>query len=253
MENSMEKSFTIGYFGVDERLRLTPASLAVYLQDLAVSHSDSIGYSTAYFTEHKQGWVIVNYHIKIDEMPKKDDIIKVKTWADFCGKIQAQRSFSVKNADGREIIRAVSRWALIDLVKRRPVRITPEMAERFSSGIASPMEADYRVDNGAEPVHIRDFTVTRRDTDSNGHVNNTKYFEWTMDDVPDDIYNGYTVKEIKASFKRECMRGAEVAAGLSIADTENGDKLVFSSFAEGGNPKSVFFEASSLWRKTTGQ
>ena len=48
---------------VDGDLFLTPSSLAVYLQDAAILHSDSIGYTIDYFNNEKKGWVIINWHI----------------------------------------------------------------------------------------------------------------------------------------------------------------------------------------------
>ena len=43
-------------------------------------------------------------------------------------------------------------------------------------------------------ICTRDFVVTRRDTDTNGHANNVKYLEWVMDDIPDAIYEDMTLK-----------------------------------------------------------
>ena len=63
MGSVYKEDFTISYFGTDNEFKLTPSSLAVYFQDLAISHSNSIGYTLDYLGNLHRGWAITNWHI----------------------------------------------------------------------------------------------------------------------------------------------------------------------------------------------
>ena len=108
MKKGFEVSYTIGYFEVDGDLFLTPSSLAVYLQDAAILHSDSIGYTIDYFNNEKKGWVIINWHIDIIRMPQKGETIRVCTWSDECKRMQAERSFVVYDENEIPVAKVVT-------------------------------------------------------------------------------------------------------------------------------------------------
>ncbi len=56
------------FFEVDNNLFLTPSALVFHLQDTAIRHSASLGYTLDYMAEHHRGWAVVNWHIIIDHI-----------------------------------------------------------------------------------------------------------------------------------------------------------------------------------------
>ena len=88
----MEKSYTeqqqISYFEVDNNLYLTPSALVFHLQDTAIRHSDTLGYTLDYMAQHQRGWAVVNWHIIIEHMPKCGEDIKIVTWSSKCRRMQ---------------------------------------------------------------------------------------------------------------------------------------------------------------------
>ena len=51
------------------------------------------------------------------------------------------------------------------------------------------------------------FKVRYTDIDSNNHVNNTKYIDWAIETLPEDIVNNYVLDEVKVTFEKECKYG----------------------------------------------
>lgn len=252
MKKGFEVSYTIGYFEVDGDLFLTPSSLAVYLQDAAILHSDSIGYTIDYFNNGKKGWVIINWHIDIIRMPQKGETIRVCTWSDECKRMQAERSFVVYDENEIPVAKAMSKWIFMDLERRRPVKINEDMAERYSSLNVKAIENEnYKMIEKDENdiISQRVFTVTRRDTDSNGHTNNTKYIEWAIDDVPDDIYYNYKVSDIRVVYRKECYKNSCVKGKCYLVNLDDDKKCVVSTFTDNNNDKEVFAEISTIWEK----
>ncbi len=250
MDKVFNVDYTIGYFEVDNDLCLTPQSLSVYLQDIAILHSDSVGYTIDYFNREKKGWVIINWHIEISRMPKKGETIKICTWSSELKRMQAERSFLVYDENEMPIARAISRWIYMDLERRRPVKIDEEMGKSYNTRDFKSIEnEDYKMPEIDESQFVskRDFVVTRRETDSNGHTNNTKYIEWAIDDIPDDIYENGKICDIRVVYRKECYRNSKVSSKCYVKDVDNGRKCVVSVFSNADDETSVLAEVSTIW------
>lgn len=239
----------VGYFGTDQELMLTPAGLAIYFQDLAISHSNSLGYTLEWLAERKRGWAITNWHIQMIEYPGYGDELQISTWSNECRRMQAQRSFQVTDKTGRILCKAASRWIYMDLERRRPARLEEGMEKRYLCNLPSAIpDETYQIPKQKEniPLLKREFDVTRRDTDTNGHVNNIKYMEWAMDDVPDEVAEQFQAAEIRITYRKECYKGVRVLSQCAISDCSEGKEAI-TLFCNAENPQIIFAEVAILW------
>lgn len=253
MEKKFVKDYTIGYFETDGQLILEPSFLVAYLQDMAISHSDALGYTLDYLAEQKKGWAVLNWHISIGRMPSCGETIRLWTWAEKCRRMQAQRSFYVFDEKGKIIIRVASRWVFIDLERRRPTSIGQDMEEKYGNSLVSAIENEtYTLpkEQAEDTFLFREFTVTRRDTDNNGHANNIKYIEWAMDDVPDEIYDSMIVHDLKVVYRKECYKGTLVQSKCCVRELTEGGKEVISFFIDALDKKTIFAQVVSQWKKS---
>ncbi len=249
-KNEFKAEYTIGFFGCDNFLKLTPTSIAVYFQELAIAHSDSLGYTIEVLSEAKKGWAITNWHISVLRYPHKGEKIKIITWPNDCKRMQAQRSFRVEDESGSIICLAMSRWIFMDLERRRPSPFMDGMDTAYACDktAAIPQEK-YGMPKG-QPENLyseREFTVRRRDTDTNGHANNTKYIEWAIDDVPDEIYDSCEPMDIRVVYRKECYKGSQIISRCYLRE-ENGEKELISYFLDKEKPSVVFAEVATLWK-----
>ena len=242
-----EEEQTVSYFQTDSSRSMSPSALLSCLQDCAVRHSDSIGFTLDYMEEHKRGWAVTNWHLRLYRMPSYGEKINIQTWSSRCRRFQAERAYYMFDEKGNKLLDGASRWMFMDLEARKPANVPQEMAEAFvtkqepaieNEKFFMPKEAE------GEPVCDRELTVTRRDTDSNGHANNVKYLEWIMDDVPDAIYDMH-LRDMKMVYRKECVRGDTVRIKTYVKDTEEG-KEVFSLLWEG---ETRMAEALTLWQE----
>jgi acyl-CoA thioesterase FadM len=88
-----EETLKVSYFQIDGNRNMSPAALLSCLQEAAVTHSDTIGYTLDYMAEHQWGWSVVNWHLQIYRMPQHGERIQVQTWSNKCMRFQAERSF----------------------------------------------------------------------------------------------------------------------------------------------------------------
>ena len=67
------------------------------------------------------------------------------------------------------------------------------------------MEGEFklpRLKNFEDYDYEETFKVRYSDIDSNGHVNNTKYIEWSIETLPKNIVDNYMLEEIKVIFEK---------------------------------------------------
>ena len=243
-----EENRKISYFQVDGNTLMTPAALLSDLQEAAINHSDTLGYSVEYLSEKQTGWAVLNWHLQIARMPKLGETITIETWCEKCRRMQAIRCFNVLDEKKEVILKGISRWIYMDLEKRKPANIPDDMIEKYHSGQESaiPNEKFIMPKEGVgEPAVVHGLMITRRDTDSNGHANNVKYLEWAMDDVPDEIYDTMHMVDVRIVYRKECVRGTEVILKTYIEDIENGKEIL--TFIT-DQAQVVLAEVATLWR-----
>ncbi|MCJ7855912.1 thioesterase [Lachnospiraceae bacterium NSJ-143] len=249
MEFKFDKKQEISYYAADNRLRLTVSALMAFFQDIAIEHSDSAGYTVKRLSDQNRGWVITNYHIVIDRMPECGESIVFRTWSSGIKHFQAERSYTATDSHGKEIIKAASRWIFMDLEKRAPVAIPPEMDEAYNTGARPAVEGEkYRMPKEkGEIISSFELEVTRSQTDTNGHTNNTQYAAWASDMVPEDIYNEYEICDFKIVFRKESRRGDRLVLNTYKSQRDG----IIEIFTEFLNKESgvVCSEAVSLWRR----
>lgn len=223
-----EEERKVRYFQIDSNSCMTPAALLSSLQELAITHSDTLGYTVDYMLEHHWFWSVVNWHLKLYRMPKYGEKILLQTWSDKFARFQANRSFFIFDEAGNKLLDGVSRWVFMDLGKRKPTNVPAGMVEKYHTGQESAIEREKFLmpkELAGELFCTRDIIVTRRDTDTNGHANNVKYLEWVMDDIPDEIYVDMELKDIRIVYRKECLRGDTVTVKTFLKDTEEGKEV----------------------------
>lgn len=251
MSKKYEETAVISYYSTDTRLLLTQNNLAVLFQDLAIRHSDSLGYTLHYLGEEQKGWAITNWHIQIDRFPEYGEKVLMQTWSSSCKRMQAERSYHMLDEKGNIIVKASSRWIYMDLNRRRPTAIPKSMEEDYYSGLEAAIENEkYHLPKGEDENLVFEvpLVVRRSETDSNRHTNNTQYIAWAMDMIPDYIYDSYHSYDIGVVYRKECYRNSEVMAKTYVKDIDEG-KEVITYFLDAADHSVIFCQVATLWQK----
>ena len=249
MEKPYEKELTVSYYETDANEALTLQNVVKYLMETAVGHTEDAGYTIEKLASENLGWVVLNWVIRIYSYPVYKEKLRLCTWAKPGSSLQATRYFKIKNEKDEVICEVVSRWALLDLVNRHPVRFSDTMNEAYCCAETAPFEPDSfnpAKENPENLVSERKTVVRRSETDTNGHTNNTVYIEWATNDVPDDIYLNYRAEEIKVLYRNECHEGNEVY--IKTYKEEKEDKILMITSMTNAENK-VLCKMSSEWRK----
>jgi medium-chain acyl-[acyl-carrier-protein] hydrolase len=207
------ESFRVRSFDVDPRERLTPRALCGYLQEAAGVHATLLGASMARLREAGLAWVLHRLALQVDDCPRQGDLVEIVTWPSRKGRVLADREFEVLDARGRRLAAAASRWAVVDLRLRRPVRMPGFILEIGAEDRAGALVLERgELPLPAGPPLKRSFAVRRSDLDVVGHVNNTQYVSWLLETVPDDVYADRRLAALDVVFQREAVYGDAVTS-----------------------------------------
>ncbi len=241
---------TITYHQLNIKGYLSQQALLALLQDTAIAHSDSLGYTLSYLEEKKQGWALTNWHILVKRWPLCGETMTIYTWATQCRRMQAERSFEVVDEQGQVLVQAASRWIFMDFARRRPCPIPAEMEAAYASGEEPVLPGEkFRMPKELSPTvpsrHVT-FQVRRSETDTNGHVNNTQYVAWAADLVSDDVFLGWVPTEISVVYRKEAYRHQQVSA--QVYEQQQGQGQVMTRLLD-ETGETVLAEVLSLWKK----
>ena len=63
-----------------------------------------------------------------------------------------------------------------------------------------------------------EYTVLRKDIDSNNHVNNLNYINIALEALPFDVYEKETYSNIEIMYKKQCLLGETIKCLYSFED-----------------------------------
>lgn len=102
-----------------------------WVQDAAVAHWKA---RATQEQQEKYLWVVVRHTIEYKRSAQKDDAIIVRTWVGSASDLTFERHTEVLRAKDRKVLAtATTVWCPIHPETHRPVRVTPDVRERFST------------------------------------------------------------------------------------------------------------------------
>ncbi|WP_412067843.1 acyl-[acyl-carrier-protein] thioesterase [Rubrivirga sp. IMCC43871] len=148
-------------------------------------------------------WVLSQLSVRLHRRPSMREHVAVETWPASLDGLRATRDFRLTDAEGGVLAVATSRWFLIDVERRRPVRL-PAAMDGFEA--TEKPRAHEMPDAPAAPEsveHGAEFAVRRSDLDRVGHANNVRFIEWALEALPDDAGLG----GVDVAYKAEANAG----------------------------------------------
>lgn len=219
-----------------------------YFSDIAIKQSDEAGASIDRLAALNMMWFLLKWNIDILRFPELNEKVIVRTWGFSMVKFHAYRQFEILDGKGDRIVAADSVWLLIDLARRKPIRITDDMFDF------------YRIDRNNENIldveklkvpdrteFEKNFSVRLADIDMNRHVNNVKYAEWALETVPMDIIERYRMKNIVVSYEKETDYGNDVISASEKLDVD--DSMVFNHRISNSRDETLALLRTS-WERT---
>jgi len=178
---------------------LTLNGVVNYLQDCSTFQSEDIGLGVSVLQERGKSWMLSFWQIDINRYPALGEDILVGTWAYDFSTMYGSRNFMIQDSRGEYLVKANSLWFLYDMVKMRPIKVTPEDVGKY--GMEEKLDMEYiprKIHIPKDLKQLETFPVRRCHLDTNHHVNNGQYIQMALEFVPED----FKVKRVRAEYKK---------------------------------------------------
>ncbi|MEX0744541.1 MAG: acyl-CoA thioesterase [Phycisphaeraceae bacterium] len=107
-----------------------------WMDDAAYAHSCAVGYDWKRYQQLGAIFVVRRHEIDYLGEAVVGDRLVVATWPEAMVKFKAARRHQVvRLSDAAVMVRALTQWVFIDIARRRPQRIPPELAEAFHQSV----------------------------------------------------------------------------------------------------------------------
>ncbi|WP_445665861.1 acyl-[acyl-carrier-protein] thioesterase [Fodinibius sp. AD559] len=241
-----EKEFDLRYFEMGQRGEATPVTILTLLEETAADHCLDIGHSLYDLLEKNIGWVLLSGRMVMERYPRYKEEITIKTWLSSFRTFRGTRENLIIDEEGNIIGRAKGYWLFFDIERRRPTRIFDEILERWEINPEESIEVDSTEVEALDVATYRnEFVIHRFDMDSNEHVNNLQYLQWTMETIPDEIIDNCYLHAIDGNFVGEAKYGHTIESLVEPADYEQ----TFVHTIRDLDSNKVCSTARTVWRE----
>lgn len=220
------KNFEVIFSDINQNNQLSNRGILRMMQEIAMMHSDSLGYGLNNVEETGFAWLLLNWKLKVFSRPKWKTILTINTWSRSMNPLFAYRDLEIYDDENNIVAIASSKWLLFDINKQSISKITPEIKEIFPNVDKSVFEGKFN-EKLKEPVNsdfIMDYKIQRRDIDTNHHVNNLNYLDYAYEALPEDIYFNMDFSNVEIMYKHEAKLGGTITVFYS--HTEENEYII---------------------------
>ncbi len=231
--------FSITDICVDCYGRLKPSMILFFAQEIAGRHCIELGVDYDTLEKKRLFWAVTRHKVQITRLPMRGETVRIETWPMPTTRVAYPRSMVAYDAQGNELFRSISLWVLMDLDTRN--MILPGKSGIDVVGTLRGNELASPLGLIAKPMgNHRERTVCFTDLDRNGHMNNTRYFDWIYDLLPSSFHSSRTIREMTACYMSESKEGQTLDLHWDFLEenclqvdahrkTEDKDERVFSA------------------------
>ncbi len=167
-------------------------------------------------------WILVEWRLQVTRLPKFGETFSASTWAhSMSSGTTTNRDYQVMDLNGGELIRARAKFALFDLKAGRLTGISEDLMDTYKPE-EKAMFCDElpRLREPEEYDEKRPILLRRSDIDINGHVHNTRYLDFALEALTEDVYRTQPFGTVRIVY-RSPLKFTEDAF-IGIKRTEEG-------------------------------
>lgn len=211
----IEREYYVQLSQIGKENKITNKALLGILEDIGGIHSNIAGYGIPTMDQTHLTWVLLDWKVQVIKRPKYAEKILVRTWSRNALKFYAFRDFEILDEQGNIMVKAMSKWVLINIETEKLERVTQEILlkynpelEKFAFG---PDEDFEKLKEQENYERESEYSVKRSDIDVNHHMHNINYLDLANEALPDNIYfNSKEFDFFQISYKKEIKLGDTV-------------------------------------------
>lgn len=224
------KDYEFRYGDLDINGNIKAGTVLDILQDIAVQHSNSVGYDSLRLAQIKIAWLLEGWRVRFDAPLNNQSSVTVKTGIMTLKACESNRGYEVWQ-DGERKIVATADWFTVNTEKMRITRIPAECIDAYEkvdeADNGLPFER-FKPEADVETIGTR--TVENRDLDTNRHMNNVKSAEIALSYLPVDFHVSELIIRYRKELKKDenfsvCQKNIDGGYHFELKNSE-GDACV---------------------------
>ena len=230
------KEFLIKYCDVDFKDELKPSMVLAYLEEVACSSADELGFGYAFVKPRGYAFMVTNICCEFIRPVPLGEKVQIKTWPLPPSHVIFGREYQINDKENMPYINASSRWCLIDMNtgKILPSKVidnqdystynTQKVIENVKWKIPT-----FKQEDGELKFSL---TVANSEYDHNMHVNNTRYADYCFNCFSIAELATNKLKQFSISYVKQCKEGENLK--FYRKKQEDGSYLIhgFNGFGE---------------------
>jgi acyl-ACP thioesterase len=222
VNNVFSREFHVYGYDVDHNNCISISKLLCMMHETAWAHVNYFKKGWKELQADGLFWALGKLHLKVHNLPKWNDKIRIETWAKERESIMFLRDYEVFSETGELLCSAISEWMLVDNRLNKIVRL-----ERLNTHIDYPKDRVAfegrvpripRLNFPENPVFQM---VVLSDLDMNQHVNNASYVRWVIDQFSYDFINQHQIKEVVINYTNQLKPGEKYCMATQETDPQN--------------------------------
>lgn len=230
--------------------RLIVKVLCDLFNDVANVQTISLGVDVPTFNAQGLTWMLHKLRVLVNRMPMQGDTVTLETWPSGIDRLFAIRDFRMLSAEGEELLRATSEWMVIDMNRRRPVRLPASVTGTAAFCVDEPREIMFALDPKKMPEEFensRRFTATYDNIDFNKHVTQASYMRWVTNSLAYEFLKDHELKELEIIYEHEVLPDNTVYAENHVG--YDADRVVVYHQVKNEGLDQTHCFATSVWEK----
>ncbi len=205
----------------DRNGKLSYEAILHIFEGVGSHHSDIADDNIMDGSKEGLAWILADWRVEIINRPDNKDEMEITTW------IRAQqptfnvfREFTATDKHGRVMVKGEAKLVLLDVASGSLLRISDELFNAY--GVEDKPVFDAPTGKLREAkiyTEEKRFKLRRSDIDFNGHVHNTKYLDYALEALPEEVYSKNSIKEFRIVYKKSVKEGAEVTLKYAFDGT----------------------------------
>ena len=210
-----ERSYRIGVEDIGFENLATNKTILEIMEDIASVHSASVGLGVKEIQKNNAAWALLDWKVQVIRRHDYDEEVRAVTWSRKADRLLAYRDFKLFDKEDNLIAIGSSRWIYMNLEKRRPMKITADIMDRYESEDVSVFDEEItKIDisnlEDMKEITSLNYKLRRRDMDYNGHMHNISYIDIANEVLPEDLYFNKHFSHIRVEYKKEILKDDDV-------------------------------------------
>lgn len=211
MDKKFCSEYPIGYYDIDINGKINVINLLENMQEVSSLQSETLGVGLEYMSKLGMGWILMAAKAKFITIPKYGEQLKYYTWSNGKDGLYTHRQFEIRNSNNETIIACTTKWIQYSLERKRPVRISDELIEKYNCIPDTVISNEIlKIEDVGEKVLSYTKSVKYIDVDTNNHMNNTKYLKYAIEAMGFDFLNTHQIQEYRVEYIHEAKYNDEI-------------------------------------------